>query len=139
VADLDQLIEDLAKKEIEAEKIGESLKAVNKEIARLEGRVVSHLKDLEREEYLSPLGKVKIKQKWRVNMPADDIAKKALFEHLRERHIFDKYATVNSNSLNSLFLRDWDEAKERGEGMTFSMPGIDAPKLFEALDFKIKK
>ena len=94
------------------------------------GGVETHLKDLT---------EILIKQKWRVNMPADDHAKRELFQHLREREIFDKYATVNSNSLNALFMRDWEEAKERGEGVTFSMPGIEAPKLFEALDFKLKK
>ncbi len=139
VADLDSLIEQLAKKESESNAHAEITKTINKELMRLEGQVVAHLKDLGREDYLSPLGKVAIKQKWRVNMPADDHAKRELFQHLREREIFDKYATVNSNSLNALFMRDWEEAKERGEGVTFSMPGIEAPKLFEALDFKLKK
>ncbi len=139
VEGLNRIIEELSIKEDEAEKQGEVLKNLNKEIARLEGQVVGHLKDLGQEEYLSPKGKVSIDQKWRVNMPADDLAKKELFQHLRDREIFDKYATVNSNSLNALFMRDWEAAKERGEGLTFHMPGIDAPKLFEALKFKRTK
>lgn len=139
VEDLDKLIEELALKEAQGEAQSKIMVELNKQIAQLEGRVVAHLKDLNREDYLSPLGKVRIVQKWRVNMPAGDLAKKALFEHLREREIFDKYATVNSNLLNALFMRDWEAAKERGEGLEFNMPGIDAPKLFEALDFKLKK
>jgi hypothetical protein len=139
VADLDSLIEKLAEQEKKSEEHSLAGKDINKELMRLEGQVVAHLKELGREDYLSPLGKVSIKQKWRVNMPADDHAKRLLFEHLRQREIFDKFATVNSNSLNSLFMKDWEAAKERGEGMEFTMPGIEAPKLFEALDFKQKK
>lgn len=139
VAELDELIKQIAAKNSEIEKAEDVVKAHNKELTKLEGRCVEYLKELKRDKYDSPFGKVSIAQKWRVNMPADDNAKRALFEHLREREIFDKYATVNSNSLNSLFMRDWEAAKERGEGLTFSMPGIEAPKLFEPLLFKEPK
>src|ERR1035437_5094541 len=139
VKDLDALIAMLKAKMDEAEVQSEITKSLNKEIMRLEGQIVGHLKDLGRESYDSEFGKCKIVQKWRVNMPKDDEAKTLLFAHLREREIFDHCATVNSNSLNALFMRDWEAAKERGEGVTFSMPGIDAPKLFEAFDLKPKK
>ncbi len=139
VRDLDLLLEALAGKEAELEKQSEVTKKINKEIARLEGQVVAHLKDLGRTDYDSPIGKARIEEKWRVNMPADDMAKRELFDHLRARDIFDKFATVNANSLNALFMADWKEAQERGEGVTFSMPGIGAPKLFEALRFKLNK
>lgn len=133
VEGLNKLCEELAKKEKTKLSHEETLKNTNKEIARLEGQIVGYLEELGQEEFLSPLGKVKIDLKWRVNMPAGDLEKKALFEHLRERGIFDKYATVNSNSLNSLFMKDWEAAKERGEGLEFNMPGIAAPKLFKGL------
>lgn len=139
VADLDELIAKIAKKEGEIEIQEDILKEKNKELATLQGKCVQYLNELNRKNYESPSGKVTIAQKWRVNLPADDNAKRALFEHLRERGIFDKYATVNSNSLNSLYKQDWEAAKERGEGLEFSMPGIGAPNLFEALSFKAAK
>jgi hypothetical protein len=139
VADLDKLVQELASLETQKDAQAEITKQINKEIQGVEGRIVAHLKDLGREDYLSPLGKLSIREKWRVNMPVDDLAKRALFDHLRSRDIFDRYATVNSNSLNALFMRDWEEAKEKGEGMTFNMPGIGAPTLYESLDFKLKK
>lgn len=139
VKQLDELIEKLAAKEVEAEAQGAIMTTLNKEVAALEGRIVQYLKELDRESYDSPVGKFKIEEQWRVNMPADDNAKRALFDHLREREIFDKYATVNSNSLNALYMADWREAKEQGRGMEFTMPGIAAPKLFEKLKFKAVK
>lgn len=139
VKDLDGLTAELKALETKKELAETAVKDINKEIAKIEGRCVQYLKDLDRTDYVSPSGKISIKQKWRVNLPADDIAKRDLFEHLRTRGIFDKYATVNSASLNALFMSDWAEAKKRGEGMEFSMPGIEAPKLYEAPDFKPAK
>ncbi len=139
VEDLNSIIKALAEKEDEAEKQKAVLTEINKEVARLEQRVVQHLKDLKQDDFLSPLGKVSVVPKWRVNMPASDLAKADLFQHLRDRELFDKYATVNSNSLNALYMRDWEAAKERGEGMEFCMPGIEAPKLYESLSFKRAK
>lgn len=139
VKELDDLVELLAQKEKECDAQSEVTKLLNKEYAAIEGRIVNYMKELEREQYDSPFGKIKIKQQWRVNMPGDDNEKRLLFDHLRERGIFDKYATVNSNSLNALYMADWREAQARGEGMTFAMPGVPAPKLFEKPDFKAAK
>ena len=139
VKDLDGLCKELLELEAKKKAAAEATTEINKEIARIEGRCVNYLKDLDREDYDSPYGKIAIKQKWRVNLPVDDMAKRELFSHLRERGIFDKYATVNSNSLNALYMSDWEEAKKRGEGMTFTMPGIEAAKLYEAPDFKPRK
>lgn len=139
VKDLDGLTLQLNELEVKKAQAEEAVKNINKEIAKIEGRCVQYLKDLNRTDYVSPSGKIAIKQKWRVNLPADDIAKRDLFEHLRARGIFDKFATVNSASLNSLYMSDWEEAKKRGEGMEFSMPGIEAAKLYEAPDFKPAK
>jgi hypothetical protein len=139
VKELDELISQLANKEKECETQGEILKSLNKEFSSLEGKIVNYMKELGREKYDSPKGKFEIKEKWRVNLPQDDVSKTELFAHLRERGIFEKYATVNSNSLNALYMADWRDAQEKGEGMTFAMPGVPAPKMYEQLSFKATK
>lgn len=139
VKELDELIAKLAAKELEVDQAQAVLTERNKEYSALEGRIVNYMNDLDRDKYDSPHGKVSIVDQWRVSLPSDDIAKKELFEHLRERGIFDKYATVNSNSLNALYMADWREAQERGDGMTFAMPGILAPKLHKRPKFKAVK
>ena len=138
VEELDLLVSDIftKKKEIEASELVTS--GLNKELAVLKGRAVNYLTELGREDFKSPYGNVSISQKWRINMPATDEDKAALFDWMRERQIFDRYATVNSNSLNSLYMAEWEDAKKRGEGMTFSMPGIGEPKLFTDLGMRKK-
>ena len=139
VAELDELVKMIAAKEKEIDAQKEITTKLNKELTSLEGKCTQYLIELGRKDYTSPHGKVAITQKWRVNLPDGDSAKRLFFDHLRERGIFDKYATVNSNSLNALYMQDWAEAKERGEGLEFTMPGLEAPKLFEALTFKAAK
>ena len=135
LADLDQFVKDLKDKRAEADTAKEALSEINKSIAQLESKAVALLKELGRKNFTSPSGTITVEQKWRVNLPTSDNAKMELFEHFKSRGIFEKYATVNSNSLNSLYLSDWEEAKKEGRGMEFSMPGVDAPKLHEALKF----
>lgn len=138
VQDMDALVEEMrAQRDLVEEKENE-LKALNKQLTALEQKAVQYLKALGRENFSSPHGTLYISQKWRVNLPKTDEDKAALFKHLEERGIFMQYATVNSNSLNSLFLEDWKDAMERGEGMDFRMPGIAEPKLYETLGMRKK-
>lgn len=139
INEFDEVLKSIALQQEKIEVKEAELTELNKELARLEGKATNYLNELGRTEYDSPHGKGIIEQKWRVNLPSTDLEKKDFFEYLREKGIFDKYATVNSNSLNSLYMSEWNNAKKEGEGMTFNMPGIGAPKLFEKFKLKPKK
>lgn len=136
VQQMDKLMADLMEQRRKAEEAKKAAALVNTEVARLEGQVVMALHSLDRENYKCAAGQVSLVRKWRVSNPVTDEDKVRLFEHFRERGIFLKMATVNSNSLNSLFLADWEAAKERGEGMDFKMPGVGEPKLHEMLQVR---
>lgn len=135
VAMLDKLVEDIfaKKREIEASELVTT--NLNKEKSALEMKCVNYLKALGREEdgYSTKHGFVGIQKKWRVNMPSTDADKAALFDWMRAQGIYDRYATVNANSLNSLYMQEWEKAKREGRGIEFSMPGIGERKLSEIL------
>lgn len=135
VDDLDQFVKSINDKRLDEAARDTELKALRAEIDRLEAKAVMLLKELGRKNYQSPFGTISVVEKWRVSIPKTDEQKTLFFNHLRERGIYEKYVTVNSNSLQSLFLTDWDEAKKEGRGMEFVMPGIEAPKLHESLRF----
>jgi hypothetical protein len=86
------------------------------------------------ENYKAPGGTVYIKRIWQVKAPATDEDKAKLFDWLRQEGIFDRYATVNSNSLRALYMAEWEEAKKRGEGLEFSLPGVAPATLFETTE-----
>lgn len=136
VKDLDELVKLIADKEQSIDFQENVTKKLNKELAVLNSQAVNILKDLDREEYDSPYGKLKIEEKWRVGLPETEVDKMKFFEWLNEKGIFETYATVNSNSLNSLYFA---EQKASDDPMTFKLPGIPAPKLFEKLNFRRKK
>lgn len=136
VEELDKLLAEYTRVEEEKEQLALQVTEKNKELSRIEFRVTAFLEELGRQKFESPIAKCEIKEEWRVNMPADDVAKAALFQHLRERGIFDAYATVNSQSLNALYRKDLAEAEARGEAMTFTMPGIEAPKILKRTKIK---
>jgi hypothetical protein len=105
----------------------------NKKLALLEAKAVAWLDELGRESYKHPRGSIGVNEKWRFNLPQGDENKAKFFNYLRERGLYDKYATVNANSYNSFLLAEWEVAKEEGRGMEFSVPGVPEPKFFRAL------
>lgn len=140
VRDLDDLIAKISFLEKDKEMFDQKIKEINKELMKHEATATRYLKELNRNEYDTPIGKLKISEKWHVNLPDTDLAKLEFFEWLKSQGIFEKYATINSRSLQSLYKAEMENAKERGEDpLTFSLPGIPAPKLYEQTDFKSKK
>lgn len=112
-----------------------ALSVVNKEIGGVEAKLTTHLKALGRRDYRHARGTVKIVNKWRVNGPATDEDKFMLFGWLKQRGIYDRCATVNVASLNALYMAEWEALKKTDPeaALTFSMPGVGAPKLFESI------
>ena len=138
VQELDNLIAEIAKLREVTDTKKTELSQLNKELESMEFKAVAYLKELGRKSYKTDNGMITRVEKWRVNIPATPEAKNALFNYFKERDLFDKYATVNSNSLNSYFMEEWENAKQRGEGMDFNIPGVDAPKLTEIISFRRK-
>jgi len=139
VTELDKVVEELMLARKEAEEQELITKEKNKKVMELEGKCTQYLVELGRDNYATPYGTAYISNQYRVNQPADDVAKKELFDYLNEKGIFMRYASVNSMSLNSLYKSEWEAHKEQGnDPLTFSMPGIGAPKLFQRFGFRKK-
>lgn len=139
VSELDELLQKMADKEKEIDALTEVLTNHNKEFTQLKFRAVAFLQELDRDNYSAPAGKIEMKDQWRVNLPKTDQDKMLFFDFLKEQGIFEKMATVNSNSLNSLYRSYWEDAKAKGEGMTFGLPGIGAPIIDRIPKFKASK
>jgi hypothetical protein len=129
VKELDELVEQIFAQREKIEEMDAAVTVENKILAALEKKAADWLDELGRDKFQSPKGTVYVQEKWRFNLPQTDEDKKLFFDWLRAKGIFDKYATVNSNSYNSLLLAEWEAAKEAGEGMHFSVPGVPEPKF----------
>lgn len=131
VDQLNGLIADMFKTKEEIAEINRGLVLKKKEFSAKKLHLVALLKDLGQKSFRAPSGLISIKQIWHVNNPKDGVDKTAFFDWLRERGIFEQYATVNSRSLNTLYKTEWEIAKKSGEGMDFSIPGLGEPTLRE--------
>jgi hypothetical protein len=136
VEDLDALVLRLkcARENVDEKKA--ALTEANKAVQELEAQAVEYLKELGRDKYITPEGTIYIHTQWTVKVPQSDEDKSKLFAWLREQNLFERYATVNSQSLNSLYRTLHEEAVEKGD-MAFAIPGIGAPSLYE--DLRLRK
>lgn len=139
VKELDSVLETLAQLETEKDVIAETLKEKNKQISSVELRVTEVLRSLEREEYDSPHGKVTFEEVFNVKMPSDE-TKEQLWTWMREKGIYDRYASVHATSLKSLFKAERNAAIQNGEDpLTFALPGMEPATIFEKIKFKPKR
>lgn len=71
-----------------------------------------------------------------VTTPKTPEEKQKLFDFLHEKGIFLEFASVNSQTLNSLYKSLAEEAAEKGN-YDFEIPGVGKPTSFTTL--KVKK
>jgi len=139
--EMDSLIDErFAMKEKVAVKEAEK-KELNKELARLEGKIVACLKEHGRRTYATDTGSVYLPETplYSVTMPKELDDKMLLFGWMKEKHIYDKYCTVNAASLKSLFNAERQAAEDRGEDMmVWNIPGLGDAKLYEKLNGRKK-
>lgn len=135
---VDLLINDAVFFEELTDDLAELTTYINKKRMRLAQAGGSYLKTLKREDYVSPQGKIEIGGKWHVNMPETHDDKLALFQYLKDRKVFDTMATINSKSLNSLYMKTWDLACKADPDMRvlFEIPGVPGPQWNEFTKIK---
>lgn len=135
---VDDLFKELTGLEVAKEEISETLKNKNKEIAALEAKITEVLVSLERDSYESPFGKASFVEEFQVRQPADE-RKHLLWEWMKEKGIFERYAQVHATALKSLFKMERTLAIENGEDpITFALPGMEPATIFRKLKFKPK-
>lgn len=136
VAELDKLILAIRLNEEESSVVEGELKALNATITGLKAKACTWLKELGRSTYAAPDGSVSIVERVNIKMPATAEDKALLFDWMREKKIYDTYATVHAVSLKSLFLREQEEAMKAGaDPITWALPGMQPASVFEDVKF----
>lgn len=138
VEQLDGLVKEIVATRKAIETLEAQVSEHNKAYQKLQGRAVLFLKALGRENYQTPLGTMGIRKSISVKIPQNDLAKREFFEWLRNKGIFDRYATVNSQSLKSLYQAELEavERESPEEALTFTIPGIEPATYYETLGFR---
>lgn len=136
VEELDQLVQSIATLKQKIDALGEETTARNKELMALQAKAYNYLRELGREDFKSPTGTLSIKTIWNVTNPKTEEDKSALFAWMREKGIYDAYASVNAVSLKSLFMAERDAyLKAGGDPMLFTLPGMEPAKFYQIAQF----
>lgn len=137
INDLDMAVKDMQQKK---EVYEEAKAASNDAHASLEAakeNLLSLLTSAGKSSYkVDGIGTVSVVDKLKVSMPTSPEQKEAFFQWLRDNEGadgFNHYATVNYNSLNSLYNMKFDQAVDKSE---FNIPGIDSPEHTTELRFR---
>lgn len=138
VDELESLTRSIADKrrEIEVLRLEQSKK--NSELETLEKRMMVLLEEVGKHDYHSEVGTVYITERASVKVPKDLEAKRALFDYLRQRGIFEEMVSVNSQTLNAYYKAEKAAAEEKGD-FAFQLPGVGEPTVDQIVAFRKAK
>jgi len=111
---------------------------LNKEKTSLEQKFIATLEAAGLEGYKGKAGSYSVTTRMSVNVPNAPEDKAAFFTWLTEQGLFETYATVHSQSLNSLYRIEIEKAAESGVD-DFKIPGLGEPKFNKTLSFRAAK
>ncbi len=140
-----EYVEELAKriraKRLEKDAQAEVVSKINSELDELEQESVRVLNALGKKSFAAEAGLLTKTVKWQVKQPETEEDKQKFFAFLKERGIYDQLISVNSQKLLSLYLQEWEAAKQSGDpldALNFRIPGIKEATSYETLSFRKK-
>lgn len=112
----------------------------NKVVEELEGKLIEMLEQAGKDVYVGDRARVTVVSKLQVTTPKSPEDKQKFFEWLKNKHGEEAmwaYATVNHNSLNSLYNKEVEEAQVKGS--LAMVDGIEPPTVRKTLQVRAGK
>lgn len=134
VSDLENLAKDIATQRELCDQAAAAKKELDKELERLENKMIEVLNALDKSSYDAEVGKFIISHRTSVRVPSNPEDKALFVEYLKQKGIADQMLTVHSATLRSFYQSEFDAAKERGD-LDFTIPGLGEPTITETLSF----
>lgn len=133
---MEALCKRLAEAKEEAARATAAKKAADTIVTECELSIIAALEGSDMFTFKSKYGTATRQLKTSVRLPQTDAEKAQFFDWLKQEDLFDKMISVNSRSLNSLYSEKFEAAKELGEGVEFSIPGLNHVTAYEELSFR---
>lgn len=135
IAELNQKAERIKKLRDQETEASNAKKIVTQELELAEREFMETLKADGLDNFRSKVGLLSISHRKSVKTPKTDQDKAALYAYLKELGMYDRMISVNSQTLNSFYNDQFEQAKERGE-TDFEIPGLNEVTITETLSFK---
>jgi glycyl-tRNA synthetase beta subunit len=124
MAQMDELCRKYAQLKHEKEEIEAVLKDKSEEIRDVQMQLNAVLELMELGSFKSKHGTIIRSERWSVRTPKDPDSKKAFFDFLKERDLYDQMITVNSQTLNALYNQERKALNAEGKENPV-WPGIE--------------
>jgi hypothetical protein len=135
LAEISALADKIAEIRSKLDKLESETSLLNKEKYEAEVELISSLEASGLDSFKGSQGNYSVINRMSVKVPASPEEKAEFFNWLREKGLFEAYATVNSQSLNKLYRESIEEAAEQGVA-DFKIPGIGEPNFSKTLSFR---
>lgn len=136
VEEFDRLVGHIYNVKSDISALREKAAEKEKELFGLKARAIAALKEFGRHNYQTPKGTISLRNTLQVSLPKTEQDKAAMFAWMRERGVYEKYATVNHHALKSLVKAHLEELEATGgDPILDFIPGVPAPSLFQDLTF----
>ena len=120
-----------------ADSLEDEAKEIRKELFGYQQKIQAYLEALGKEAYNSASGNIEIRSRTSVKIPRNEEDKRALFKWLQDKGIFWEVANINSQTLNSLYKNEFEEAIS--EGRDCVIPGLGEPEIYRQVVMKASR
>lgn len=134
VDELTKQVEEVARLRAVEEAASRAKKEATEVLEAAESRMLEMLTESGLKNFNSPHGKVVMAFRTSVKTPKLPEDKEAFYTFLKSRGLYESLISVNSQTLNSLYKSEMEEAVARGEA-DFAIPGINEVNIVPQLRF----
>ena len=112
------------------------LKEEQEKLDELEAKILATMEELDEDKvHVAGYGLLYTTTRFTVRVPKELADKRQLFEHFRERGIFDEMVSVASPTLNSYYKTEMEAAIAKGD-VDFKIPGVGEPTHIKTLSVR---
>lgn len=141
VAQLEEHAEKIRKKREEKSAQEEIVSKLSAELEELNERAVLMLQELGKTSYPAEAGRMQCREEWSVKQPETEEDREKFHGWLKEKGIYEKVLSINSQTLKALYKQELEAVKASGDpiaALDFQLPGIKEAKCFVKLSFTKK-
>lgn len=131
---MNQKISELASLRSEEAEASRIKKEITEKVENLENEIIEMLTAEGLTTFSGEKGKIVVAFRTSVKTPKTPEDKEAFYTYLKNRGLYDSMISVNSQTLNSLYKAEFEEAMNRGES-DFAIPGLKEVTLTPSLRF----
>jgi ATP-dependent protease HslVU (ClpYQ) ATPase subunit len=135
IQEMEKMVEEIADLRMKESQASAAKKAATEALEAAELRMLTTLNGEGLTSYRGSMGLVSLSYRTSVKTPKTDEDRQKFFDYLKERGLYDKLISVNSQTLNSFYKSELEAALESGKDGC-EIPGINEVSVQEILSFR---